>query len=281
MKVLKFANRCLGGRGLVVAGAFFAFSFAPGTGMAQDIPAPAPAGVDKMLGAVAVMLPDYEGSDDYTLAAAPILMYKFKGERYIQVVGNKAYLNVLNHTNWEAGAKGVYRGGRSDVKNSLVEQLNGVDSSMELGGFVGYRKVIGGDVRHRYNIHLDMTQDVSDGHDGYVVEAAGVYWKPLSKAFDIGLRAGVTYASSDYMSSFFSVSAAEAANTGITAYSAGSGFKDVKVGVMGLLHLNQKWHLGGGLYYGRLLGDAEDSSIVDEQGSANQLFAGLSVLYSW
>jgi outer membrane protein len=281
MNCLELVCRRLRIGAVMVAGAFFVFSSAPGVSVAQDIPAPAPAGMDKMVGAVAVLLPDYEGSEDYTFALAPLLMYKFKGERYVQLVGNKAYLNVLNHPNWEAGLKVVFRGGRSDVKNSLVDTLDGVDSSLELGGFVGYKQVINSNVRHRWNINFGMTQDVSDGHDGYVAEVRTSYWKPVAKAFDIGFTAGVNYASGDYMSSFFDVSAAESAATGITTYNADSGFKDVKIGLMGVFHLSQKWHVGGGVNYGHLLGDAEDSSIVSEQGSANQLFAGLSVLYTW
>jgi outer membrane scaffolding protein for murein synthesis (MipA/OmpV family) len=30
-----------------------------------------------------------------------------------------------------------------------------------------------------------------------------------------------------------------------------------------------------------LLGDAEDSPVVDVRGSENQLFAGVALLYSW
>lgn len=281
MKNFGLACRHLRASVSVVAGAFLVFYALSNTSVAQDIPAPAPAGVDKMVGAVAVVLPDYEGSDDFKFAGAPLLMYKFTGNRYVQLVGNKAFLNVLNHSNWEAGLKGVYRQGRDDVEDSLVDLLDDVDDSFEVGGFIGYRQVIGGDNRHRYNIHFDVTQDVSDGHDGYVVEAAGVYWRPVAKAFDIGLRLGLTWASSDYNSSFFGVSAAEAARTGLRQFDANAGFKDIKTGLMGLFHMSRKWHVGGGLYYGRMLGEAYNSPVVDDQGSANQLFAGLSLLYTW
>jgi outer membrane protein len=281
MKKLELACRHLRTSALAVAAAFLVICSLTSTSVAQDIPAPVSPSMDKMVGAVVVVLPDYEGSDDFKFGAAPLLMYKFTGDRYVQVIGNKAFLNVSNHPNWEAGLKGVYRLGRKKVDDPLVSGLDKVDDSLELGGFIGYRHVIGGDFRHRYVMHLDITQDVSDGHEGYVVEAAGVYWRPVAKAFDMGLRFGLTWASSDYNSSFFDVTAAETVRTGLRTFDAEAGFKDVKVGLMGLFHLSQNWHVGGGLYYGRMLGDAHNSPVVDDQGSANQLFAGLSLLYSW
>ncbi len=51
--------------------------------------------------------------------------------------------------------------------------------------------------------------------------------------------------------------------------------------MIGFFHLNENWHLGGSAMYQRLLGDAEDSPVVDDRGSANQIFGGLAILYSW
>ncbi len=236
---------------------------------------------DRIVGAAVVLLPDYEGSDDYTFAPAPILQYKFSGERYVQIIGNKAFVNVLNHPNIELGAKAVYRFGRDDVDDDVVDLMRDVDDSFELGGFIGYKKKFNNDIRHRMNIHFDVTQDVSDGHEGLVAELAGVYWRPVAKPFDIGFRGNVTYASDDYMSSFFDVTASDSAASGLSTFDADSGFKDIGLAVMGLYHFSQNWHLGGSVMYKRMLGDAEDSPVVDVRGSENQLFAGLAIVYSW
>ena len=166
-------------------------SFA-GVAVAQDLSVPRVEGFDRVVGAAAVVLPDYEGSDDYTFAPAPILQYKFSTKRYVQLIGNKAYLNLLNHPNIELGPKAVFRFGRDDPDDSVVDLMRDVDDSFELGGFVGYAKTFNNNIRHRMNVHLDVTQDVSDGHDGWVMDLAGIYWKPVAKAFDIGFRGNVT-----------------------------------------------------------------------------------------
>ena len=143
--------------------------------LGQEIALPVSPSVDKMIGAAVVAVPDYEGWQDFTVTGAPLLMYKSSGQGYVQLVGNKGFVNVLNHPNWELGLKGVYRIGRKSSNNSVVAKLVEVDNSFELGGFVGYGGTIDGDFRHRYNIHLDITQDVSGGHEGFVIELAGVY----------------------------------------------------------------------------------------------------------
>ena len=279
-QTFRFYIRCVT---LILMVALLGFSFVPRIGFAQqDLPVPTAPSIRKMIGIVGVVVPDYEGSDDYTILPAPLFTYKFSGERYFKLIGNQAFVNVLNHPNWEAGMKAVYRIGRDDdVDDSVVRRLDEVDDSFELGGFIGYGSIIGGDSRHRYNIHVDITQDVTDGHDGFLIDLGGTYWRPVAKAFDIGFRGVVTYASDDYMSSYFDVSEKESIRTGLPEFDADGGFKDVRVGLMGLLHLSFNWHVGGGFIYGRLLGDAEDSPVVDDRGDANQFYGGLSLIYSW
>ena len=248
---------------------------------AQDLPVADGGGLNRTVGGFGLILPDYEGSDDYTFAPAPMLRYKFGEERYVQIFGNNAFVNILNHPNFEFGPKAVYRLGRDDPDDSVVDLMKDVDDSFELGGFVGYKRNFDNNPRHRMNVHIDLTQDVSDGHDGYVAELAGVYWRPAATSFDIGFRGNVAYASDDYMSSFFSVTPSDSAASGLSTFDADAGFKDIGLAAMGLYHLNQNWHIGGIVMYKRMLGDAEDSPVVSDRGSENQLFVGLGLLYSW
>jgi outer membrane protein len=250
---------------------------------AQDSFAPRMIGIDKLVGGVAAAVPDYEGSDDYSFVLAPMIQYKFDGSnRYAQLIANKLYFNVLNQENWEFGPMGIYRSGRDDdVDDEIVKLMKEVDDSFEVGAFLGYAKKFGNNPRHRMNIHLDVTQDLSDGHEGLVASFSGIYWKPVAEAWDIGFGGNVTYASDDYMSAFFDVSASDATITGLQPFKAEEGFKDLGVKLMGMYHLSKSWHVAGGLQYKKLLGDAEDSPVVDKRGDANQLLAGLALLYSW
>ena len=238
---------------------------------------------DKVIGVVVATVPDYEGSDDYQAAVAPLIKYKFEGSnRYLQLTANKLYFNVLNGENWEFGPMGIYRLGRDDVDDIIVDMMEEVDDSFEVGAFIGYAKKFG-NPRHRINIHLDVTKDITDdGHEGLVGTFKATYWRPLGKSsWDMGLGGSVTYADDDYMSSFFSVSTSDAGATGLPEFKAEGGFKDLGISAMTQYHVNQSWHIIGGAQYKKLFGDAEDSPIVDQRGDANQLFAGLGLMYSW
>ena len=262
---------------LVTLIAAIAFS---GTVYAQDIPVPE-GGFDRVVGAVAVALPDYEGSDDYTFAVAPLVKFTFSDYRYLQLSGNKAYLNVLNYEGFEFGPMGVLRLARDDVDDTAVDAMSDVDTALEIGAFVGYTWRFNNNIRHRLNVHLDVTQDVADGHDGFVVEGAGTYWRPVAKPFDIGFRVSSSYGSDDYTSAYFDVTPGDSAASGLSTYNADGGIKDIGIGIMGVFHINPNWHISGGVFYKRLLSDAADSPVTDDAGDANQLFAGLGVLYSW
>lgn len=264
---------CLGGVCLLGAGSF---------SYAQNIPVPANTGVDNIVGVVTVVLPDYEGSDDYTFAIAPVGKFRYDKNRYFMLVGNQAYWNFSNHDNWELGIKGVFRLGRDDdIEDLVVKLMSEIDTSLELGGFIGWSKKFDNNPRHRFSATLGITQDVTEGHDGYVIEANTVYWTPVSRPMDIGFRAGFSYASDDYMSTYFGVSPADAAASGLTSFNAGSGMKDFSFSLMGVFHFSQKWHLGTGISYKLMLEDASDSPVVALRGSDDQFIGGLALLYTW
>ena len=249
---------------------------------AQNIPVPANTGVDNIVGAVVVVLPDYEGSDDFTFGGAPVAKFKYDKNRYFMLLGNQAYWNISDHDNWELGIKGVFRLGRDDdIDDAVVKLMSEIDTSVELGGFIAWSKKFDNDPRHRFSATLGITQDVTDGHDGYVIEANTVYWTPVSRPMDIGFRAGFSYASDNYMSTFFGVSPADAVASGLTTFNANSGIKDLSLSLMGVFHFSQKWHLGGGINYKRLLDDASDSPVVATRGSEDQFIGGLALLYTW
>ena len=50
---------------------------------------------------------------------------------------------------------------------------------------------------------------------------------------------------------------------------------------MAIFSFSENWHLGGGVIYSRLLGDAADSPVTDKRGSRDQFFAGIGIAYAW
>ena len=246
----------------------------------QNIPIAIPADLPNVVGVGVGAAPDYEGSDDLTYGVLPAFQMTF-GNRNVRLIGTTLSANLVDHKYLRLGPSINYRFGRKDVDDDVVDRMEDIDGSIELGLYAGFELLNDVNPRYRFSATVEFLQDVSDGHDGWVTNVSARYWAPLSKPLDIGIGAGLTFASDDYMSTFFSVDARDAAASGLAQYDADGGLKDVWVQPMFVFHFSKKWHLGFGFRYKLLLGDAADSPVVDDRGSKNQFLAGLGLIYSW
>lgn len=118
-----------------------------------------------------------------------------------------------------------------------------------------------------------------NGHKGQVGQfGADLITRPMDRLeWSIGPRVG--FASSKYMNTYFSVSAAESAASGLARFKAGGGFKSIGVETRFTYDLNDKvkLHLQGG--YDRLIGDAGKSPLVGKVGSKDQFNIGTGLTY--
>ncbi|MGD8757744.1 MAG: MipA/OmpV family protein [Deltaproteobacteria bacterium] len=237
----------------------------------------------RVVGAAVAMIPDYEGSDDYTVGAAPFARYNFQGqERYLMLKGYELQCNLLDHPWLRLGPSLNYRFGRDDdVDDDVIEEMEEIDGTGEGGGFLGVELVDSANPRKRFLASVDFLTDLGGEHDGSSVYVSARFWYPLSKTFDFGMGVSTTYASDGYMSTYFGVTQVDADRTGLRVYEADGGFKDIRVFPALVMHLSETWHLALGVQYRGLLGDAEDSPVVDDRGSSSQWLSGVGVAYSW
>jgi outer membrane protein len=68
----------------------------------------------------------------------------------------------------------------------------------------------------------------------------------------------------------FGVTAAGTASSGLSTYNPDAGFKDVAIGPSLTFKLSQRWSVTGSAKYAHMIGDADDSSPVTDQGSESQ-----------
>ncbi len=232
-------------------------------------------------GAIGIV-PDYLGSDDYTAGGAPAGLAKFgSSERFARLLVTAVSVNVLDSATWNFGPVLNYRLARDDVDDDSVKLMRDIDGTLEAGLFGGWTWIGDDDPRHRFTATAEFLYDVGDTHEGYVVSASARYFKPVTLPLTLSIGAAVTYGSSDYMQTYFGIDSDNASRSGLSQFSADSGLRDVRVPMMAIYSLSEKWHLAGGLVYSRLLSDASDSPIVDSRGSSDQLFAGVGVAYAW
>jgi MipA family protein len=270
-------------RRLVLASALpAAVAVGPAPAFAQSIAAPeagltsglgieeggAPGGWTFTLGAGAGFAPDYEGSADDT--PVPLLFRRARRDEFFVALEAKTLrANLLPHPVFQIGPVLRYR-----PERDAVDDLADVDAA-EAGVFVGF-------AAEGWHGRVEATQDFADAHDGWLVGLRGGY-RAVVLLPDLSLTttAFATYASDDYMEAYFGIDAADAARRGLDTFDADAGFKDVGLSLAARYGGREGFGVTAIAAYRRLLDDAADSPVVDDEGSADRLFGALLVTYGF
>ncbi len=259
--------------GIAVLSALFLLAGAPAMAEDIDVSAAETLGVEQTtLGLGVGYAPDYEGSSDYE--AVPLLQARFNltNDMYFSLLGNSARFNLIPSKTWHFGPLVRYRAERKDVENEAVDEMEKVDAAVELGAFLSYNLP-------SWIFSISAAQDVSDAHDGFVIDLGAGYRHKMTDRTTLIFFAKTTYASDDYMETYFGVNAADSLSSGLPTFEAEAELKDVGAGLLVQHNFNPNWGLLGVVKYTKLLGDAKDSPIVDEEGDDNQGFVGVIANY--
>ncbi len=257
-------------------GAIVAFALAATTAYAGK-----PGGIVAFAG---VGNPDYEGSNDHEANPGLISRYTWQSGRYVGFGGTpepgraiRLEANLMPESRsktWKVGPLIQYRLGRDGVEDSQVDKMEDIDDAVELGFFVG-------EERGAMYLGLTFVADISNEHEGYQVALEGKYKKAITPRFGLIFAADVTYANSDYMETYFGVTSSDAVKSGLSIYTPDGAVKDVGLSMTAIYQPGANWGLIGFLKYNLLLGDAEDSPLVSDEGEKHQATAGLGITYSY
>jgi len=225
--------------------------------------------------------PDYLGSSDYNVGAAPFGRLSLGGARFVRLMVNEIRLNLLDHPNWQLGPVGLWRFGREDVDNPVVDRVHHIDDSFSVGLFGSYVSRDPREVRRTAGVGTWALGDVSDVDNGWTAGLNAYATQPVAKMLTLAGGAAFTYGSGNYMNAYFGVTPADFLASGLPVYVPGSGVRDMRGWAVAMLHLSRQWHLGAGAMYMRLMGDAADSPLVSDEGSKDQWVYGAGALYAW
>jgi outer membrane scaffolding protein for murein synthesis (MipA/OmpV family) len=228
------------------------------------------------------VVPDYEGSEDY----APIPFGAARigyDDYYLETRGLGARANLLPGGllpfGLEVGPVVNWRSGRDDVDDDRVDDLRDIDGTLEMGAFA---KISTDDVLRQDDelaFEVEFLSDVGGEHDGTTISFGPSYSFSPIEQLRLGVDLSATYASGNYNDTYFGVDAADAARSGLSQYDADGGLKDVGVSVNAMYQLSEHWGLTGMAKVTQLVGDAADSPIVEDEGSATQGLFVAGVMY--
>lgn len=229
------------------------------------------------LGAIGFATPSYEGSNSYKARALPLVDIEWRDTVFLSAErGLGANLVTLRDPAgrgaFRAGPFVNYRFSRDQGDDDDLRGMGDVKDGVDLGAFASYEF-------GALALRVAGRQNVSHSELGGTVDVGLRYRLPPIGRTTIGFGPSATWADSDFMKSYFGVTAAQATASGMRAYAPSSGFKDVGVAANAVHPLGGNWALTGFGGYKRLIGDAADSPLVKDRGTPNQFRVGFGVSY--
>lgn len=219
------------------------------------------------IGAGGAMRPAYEGAKGYEFNPTGFFTLHYL---WLPGVGDVKKERVDEGFSIGPSFRYVYK--RDSDDHPELRGLGNIDAAWELGGRIAYQwSMFRPWLAVRYGL---------GGHSGIVAETGlDLRFRPSAVTeFTIGPRA--SFATSEYMRTYFGVTPAELARSGLSAYNPGGGIKGAGVEVTGRYEFTDRWALVGLAYYERLIGDAAASPVV-KVGNENQITAKLGLSYKF
>lgn len=236
------------------------------------------------LGGAVIVKPKYEGSDEHDVFGIPIIIPKLSDapdedpsmfKQFRQRINFRGLddirIRVLSLGRFQAGAVTGYLTERDEGDGDLLRGLGDIDGGLVAGAYSGFR--LGA-----FEFDAALLEKVTGDSTGYEWRFGVETEQQLGERTTVVARLGTTFASQNYMQSYFGVTPAQAmrSRAGLPVYAPDAGIKDVYFELGSTVDLSDRWLLKAGGRYGRLLGDAADSPVIETE---NQLSGVLGLGY--
>lgn len=227
----------------------------------------------------AATAPEYEGSSDNTFV--PIVAGRINdNNRYLSFEGPTIRANVIESKWLEFGpvVNVTTKRGR-DINSLPVSRLGRIKDAVEVGAFVATSRAIHGNDRIRFAVQA--VQDVSSVHKGWLGGAQLSYDAAVNSKLCVLTNLSASYVNAEYSRTYFTVSGPGSASSGLAAFNAKAGIKDLGGSMTVRYTLSERWSVIGFGAYKKLVGSFANSPIIKDAGSPNQFVGALGVGFSF
>jgi outer membrane scaffolding protein for murein synthesis (MipA/OmpV family) len=214
-------------------------------------------GWNASVGAGVVLAPVFAGSGEGKVRGLPLIdisrpdspfflnTYKGLGAKFSPAPG------------WEAGMALQYVPGRDEGDDSHLRGLGDIDDTAGIDAFASYA------LNEQVKLEGDIRQELG-GSEGWTGRFGVSGVQPINATTRLIGGVNTTFGSDRYMQDWYGVNVTQASRSGLPAYNAEAGFRDIGAKV-GVIHaLNEKVSLNATAGYAVLVGDAKDSPVSEK-----------------
>ena len=245
--------------------------------LAQELPEEDPQqkpSVRLTLGAGMAYVPKYPGADSNRLRFIPVFgagygRFFAGGDEGAGGAGGAVGMNLLRDSSWRLGVALAVGFGdaRRESDHPSLEGLGTIERASRLVVFSGY-------MWRSLSATLRIASDIEGKDQGTLAFFDVLARHRATPQLTFSAGPGITWASDDYMMTFFGVTPEQSARSGLPVYEAKSGVHALRVGLGAGYRIDRAWSVGARLSASRLGGDAGPSPITrDRNQSLAAIFA--------
>ncbi|MBF9150410.1 MipA/OmpV family protein [Novosphingobium sp. 1Y9A] len=245
-------------------------------------PPPAPQGWTMTVGVAPVFGMAWAGSKDTALSIFPGLRVNYKDTLFLSVQDGLGW-NAVNRDGWKAGPIVRSRFGRNEDDGGSPFLVAGGSDALRGMGDIGIAGEGGGFVEKRLGAKRQwrLRAEVRQGfgaHEGVVGDVLAQYSGRSGRLmYAVGPRA--TFASGDFMRTYYGVDAGQSARTGLAVSRPDGGLASYGLGANLIRPLDRKRAVAVFAGVDRLGGEPAGSSLIRERGQRTQFSIGLGYSY--
>jgi MipA family protein len=225
-----------------------------------------PSGTTVTIGVSGVYEPKYEGSKSGEFNVLPIIKFGSTGgsdakgpfgsvdARGLDDIG----VGILNNGPFEMGPAFGYRMDREESDGAKLRGLGDVDGGFLVGGYAKYSF---GPAYVRGSYLTQVTGDETGGLFKFIVGAE----YPINQQVKVNWFTGLEVGDSNFNQTYFGVTAAQSARSGLAVTTIGGGAKSFHLGIGTEIEVLPTWILSGSGEYVHFLGKVANSPIVEEE----------------
>lgn len=208
-----------------------------------------------VVGAGAILKPDYEGGDKFDVSPLPYVSIQPYDWLTLDSKGVTVRAYSAGPATFDLNVG--YDTGRSEDDADILRGMGDIDFGAIVGGKASYSF-------GPADFYLSA-QKIIGGSDGFLATAGVEVTQPVTDRLFLGADASATFADENYMEAYFGVDALQSSRSGHAQYSAGAGIKSVGLSASVTYKINDSWFVKGKQSVDILMGDAADSPIVERK----------------